>query len=184
MNDEGWRSPIFHHSSFISHPFHESRYCYNEGMTNEKTQFGGEESFAAPPERLFAVLTDLDTLAATIPDLVSSERPDPQTLKCVVKPKFSFLRATLRLTISLSDLVPPRSATMHVQAEGIGASMQVASSLEIEAAGAGSRMKWTGTIERMGGLMATIPVGLVKGAADQIIRQAWQQVRVRLGEAT
>lgn len=147
-----------------------------------QTQFGGEETFATSPERLFAVLTDLDTLAATIPDLVSSERPDPQTLKCVVKPKFSFLRATLRLTISLGDLVAPSSATMHVQAEGIGASMQVASSLSIEPEGAGSRMRWTGTIEHMGGLMATIPVGLVKGAADQIIRQGWQQLRRKLQE--
>lgn len=146
------------------------------------TQFGGEEIFAAPPERVFTVLTDLDTLADTIPDLVSSERPDPQTLKCVVKPKFSFLRATLRLTISLSDLAPPRSATMHVLAEGIGVSMQVASSLAIEPDGAGSRMRWSATIERMGGLMATVPVGLIRGAADQVIRQAWRQVRTKLDE--
>ncbi|HEV3343966.1 MAG TPA: SRPBCC domain-containing protein [Pirellulales bacterium] len=151
-------------------------------MATTQLEFGGEEEFSAPPERLFSVVTDLDTLAATIPDLVSSERPDPQTLKCVVKPKFSFLRATMRLTITLSDVVPPRSATMHVAAEGIGASMQVASSLTIEPEGTGSRMVWRARIERTGGLMASVPGGLVKGAADQVIRQGWQQVREKLGE--
>jgi carbon monoxide dehydrogenase subunit G len=151
-------------------------------MTTTQLEFGGEEIFSAPPERLFSVVTDLATLAATIPDLVSSERPNPQTLKCVVKPKFSFLRATMRLTITLSDVEPPRSATMHIAAEGIGASMQVASSLTIEPEGSGSRMIWRAKIERMGGLMATVPGGLVKGAADQVIRQAWQQVREKLGE--
>lgn len=146
------------------------------------TQFGGEELFKAEAQRLFAALTDLDTLAASIPDLVSAERPDPQTLKCVVKPRFSFLRATLRMTIRLSDLDPPHSANMRVESEGIGVSMQFVSSLAIESEGSGSRLRWTATIERAGGLMATVPAGLVKGAAEQIIRQAWQQVRMKLGE--
>ncbi|MGH7135519.1 MAG: SRPBCC domain-containing protein, partial [Pirellulales bacterium] len=106
-------------------------------------EFGGEEHFSAPPERLFAALTDLDTLAATIPDRVSSERPDARTLKCVVKPRFSFLRATLRLTISLSDLEPPRSAVMRVAGQGIGVSLEISSSLAIEPEGSGSRLHWT-----------------------------------------
>lgn len=153
-------------------------------MTAQPLEFGGEETFAASPERLFDVLTNVDVLAATIPDVVSSEKPDPQTLKCVVRPKFSFLRATMRLAIKLTDLVRPGSATMRVTAEGIGASMQVVSVLAIEPAEGGSRMKWTARIERMGGLLATVPGGLVKGAADQVIRQGWQQVRQRLGEAS
>jgi carbon monoxide dehydrogenase subunit G len=152
-------------------------------MEAQPLEFGGEEIFDASPERLFDVLTDVDTLAATIPDLVSSENPDRQTLKCVVKPKFSFLRASMRLTIQLTDLVPPGSATMRVTAEGIGASMQVVSALSIEPLASGSIMKWTARIERMGGLLATVPGGLVKGAADQVIRQGWQQVRQRLGES-
>ena len=152
-------------------------------MASDPSQFGGEEVFAAPPQRLFGVLTDLDTLAATIPDLVSSERPDAQTLKCVVKPRFSFLRATLRLAISLADIDPPRSATMHVAGQGIGVALEVTSSLNIEPDGSGSRLRWSARIDRRGGLMATVPAGLIQGSADQIIRQAWQQVRERLGEA-
>jgi 2-furoyl-CoA dehydrogenase large subunit len=151
-------------------------------MTSDTTQFGGEEVFEAAPERVFGVLTDLDTLAATIPDLVSSERPEAQTLKCVVKPRFSFLRATLRLTIRLDGLVPPRAATMHIGGQGIGVSLEVSSSLNIVPEGSGSRLHWNARIERAGGLMATVPGGLIKGAADQVIRQGWQQVRERLGE--
>ncbi len=72
--------------------------------------FGGEESFAAPPERLFGLLTDLDGLADTIPDLVSSHRVDDRTLECVVRPGFSFLRGTMRVTIRLGELnLPPES---------------------------------------------------------------------------
>lgn len=151
-------------------------------MVTPATQFGGEELFAASPERVFAVLTDLDALAASIPDLVSSERPDASTLRCVVKPGFSFLRGTLKLAITMADLQPPRSATMTVVAQGIGVSMQVRSSIEIEAAETGSRLRWSATLERMTGLLSSVSPGLVKAAADQTIRHAWQQARQRLGE--
>lgn len=143
-------------------------------------EFNGEELFDVPPERLFAAVTDLDTLAGAIPDLVSSERPDARTLRCVVKPSFSFLKATLRLTISLSDLQPPRAATLHIVGQGIGAALEISSSLEIEPHDHGTRLRWHARIDRAGGLMATVPAGLMKGAADQVIRQGWRQVRERL----
>jgi carbon monoxide dehydrogenase subunit G len=151
-------------------------------MSTRPTEFGGEESFAAAPARLFAVLTDLDTLAAAIPDLVSSERPDERTLKCVVKPGFSFLRGTLKLSITLADSQPSESASMQVAAQGIGVAMHIVSQLKIAADGAGSRLTWSARIERMSGLVATISPSLVRAAADQTIRHAWRQVRTRLGE--
>ncbi|HEX5444636.1 MAG TPA: SRPBCC domain-containing protein [Pirellulales bacterium] len=151
-------------------------------MTTPTAQFGGEEKFAAPPERLFAMLTDLDALAASIPDLVSADRPDANTLHCVVKPGFSFLRGTLRLAIAVEDVQPPRSAAMTIAAHGIGVSMQVRSSIEVEPADTGSRLRWTASLERMTGLLSSVSPGLVKAAADQTIRHAWRQVRQRLGE--
>lgn len=155
---------------------------YNFHMTTPAAEFGGEELFAATPERVFAVLADLDALAASIPDLVSADRPDANTLRCVVKPGFSFLRGTLKLAITMTDIAPPRSAAMTVAAQGIGVSMQVRSSIEIEPAGAGSRLVWSATLERMTGLLGSVSPGLVKAAADQTIRHAWRQVRQRLGE--
>ena len=62
-------------------------------------EFGGTEQFAAEPEKLYALLTDLDAMAGTIPDLVSAERVELRTLKCVVRPGFSFLRGTMRLPL-------------------------------------------------------------------------------------
>lgn len=148
-------------------------------MTN-LPEFHGEEFFEAPPEHVFDAVTDLDTLAGTIPDLVSAERADARTLKCVVKPHFSFLKATLRLTIKLSDLHRPHSATMSIAGQGIGASLEISSSFTVEPHASGTRLCWTARIERTGGLMATVPAGLLKGAADQVIRQGWQQVRERV----
>ena len=149
------------------------------GTTNE---FGGEERFLAPPETLYALLTDLDALSATIPDLVSSERVDERTLKCVVRPGFSFLRGTMKLSIALGETNPPNTAAMTVSAQGIGVSMDVASRLNVSPDGDGSRLVWTARIEQLKGLISAVSPGLIQAAADQVIRHAWSQVRKQLGE--
>lgn len=149
------------------------------GATNE---FGGEERFAATPEKLYGLLTNLDAMSATIPDLVSAERVDARTLKCVVRPGFSFLRGTMKLTLTLGETSPPSSAAMTVSAQSIGVAMDVASQLSISPDGSGSRLLWTARIEKLKGLISAVSPGLIKAAADQVIRHAWSQVRKQLGE--
>ncbi len=153
-------------------------------MTQAHSEFGGQEHFHAEPARLFDALTDLDMLAANVPDLVSTEKPDPRTLKCVIKPGFSFLRGTLKITISLTRLERPTAAAMIIAAQGIGAAMTIVSEMTISPEASGSLLDWRAKIERVSGLMATIPSALVKAAADQTIRQGWQRVRERLGEGS
>jgi len=144
--------------------------------------FGGEESFESPPAQLFAALTDLDQLAASIPDLTSSQRIDKQTMECVVRPGFSFLRGTMRLRIVVADLIVPESARMEIDARGIGTSMQVISQLRLTPEGSGTRLLWTAEIVQLTGLVATVSSALVTAAADQVIRHGWAEVRKRLGE--
>ena len=148
----------------------------------DKIEFGGEERFASPPEKVYRLLTDLDVMAATIPDVVSSEKVDDNTLKCVVRPGFSFLRGKLKLAISLAETHPPQSAVMNVSGQGIGVSMDVVSRLNLAAEGDGTLLTWSASVEQLKGLIAAVSPSLIKAAADQVIRHAWKQVRTQLGE--
>lgn len=145
-------------------------------------QFGGEELFAAPPERVYALLTDLDGLPASIPDLASSKRLDERTLEAVVRPGFSFLRGTMKLKISLVELTPPSAATLKIDAAGIGVGMKVTSQMKLEptADGAQTKLAWQADVSDLKGLVATISPGLVRAAADQVIRHGWQQMHAKL----
>ena len=96
-------------------------------MSTAPLTFGGEETARRAAGAGFRPLTDLDQLAATIPDLVSAEKTDDRTLQCVVRPGFSFLRGTLRVTIVLGEIQRPDSATMHVAAKGIGTQIGIES---------------------------------------------------------
>ena len=128
-------------------------------------EFGGEERFASPPEKVFSLSTDLDAMAATIPDLVSSEKVDANTLKCVVRPGFSFLRGTMRLAIALGETIPPERATMTVAAQGIGVSMAVVSQLNIAPdEDGGAVLAWNARIEELKGLISAVsPRGPFEG---------------------
>jgi len=145
-------------------------------------EFAGEEHFQASSERVFALLTDLDAMAGTIPDLVSSERAGDHTLKCVVRPGFSFLRGTMKLQIDLADLQPPERAVMQVAAQGIGVSMRIVSQLQVTPEGSGAKLVWSAQVDQLKGLVAALSPSLIKAAADQVIRHAWTQVRKQLGE--
>jgi hypothetical protein len=152
-------------------------------MATAPLTFGGEETLAAPPERVFNLLTDLDQVAATIPDLVSSEKVDDRTLECVVRPGFSFLRGTLRVTVVLGQIQRPAHAAMHVSAKGIGTQIGIESRIQLADDPAGTKLTWTAEIVELKGLAATIGRSLISAAADQVIRRAWQRVREQLDRA-
>jgi carbon monoxide dehydrogenase subunit G len=149
-------------------------------MSREAITFGGEEHFAATPERVFALLTDLDALARLMPDLVSAKRIDDRTLECVVRPGVSFLRGTLRLNIRLVDLKAPESAAMHMSAQGIGTKIGVESTLSLRSEPAGTRLEWSSKVVELSGLVATISRGLIVAAAGQQIREMWQRIQAEL----
>lgn len=149
-------------------------------MPTAPLTFGGEEILPAAPERVFDLLTNLEQLSATIPDLVSAERTDDRTLQCVVRPGFSFLRGTLRVTIVLGELHRPDSAAMHVAAKGIGTQIGVASQIRISPDPAGAKLAWTAEVTELKGLAATVGRTLISAAADQVIHTAWQRVREAL----
>jgi carbon monoxide dehydrogenase subunit G len=153
-------------------------------MTAPLEPFAGEEKFTAPPARLYTCLTDLDSLARTIPDLVSSTRIDERTLRCTVRPNFAFIRATMQLTFTIGETVPDSTIVLAISSQGIGAAMDVGCRLQIAEDPAGSRLTWTASVNRLSGLIAAVSPALIRGAADKVIRDGWARVRQHVEKPT
>lgn len=143
-------------------------------------EFSGEERFEQDADRVFAVVTDLGLLAQNIPDLVSYDLVSDQRLKCVVRPGFSFLRMTMKTEIDLIGDPAARAADLRVRSQGIGASMEIESRLQVAEAAPGSVLNWSARVVKTTGLVATVSPDLVRAAAEQVIRNGWQRVRERL----
>jgi carbon monoxide dehydrogenase subunit G len=149
-----------------------------------KLQLAGTESFDAPSEAVFDLLTDLDQLALNIPDLESSQRLDDRTLACVVRPGFSFMRGKVNLTIRLLEIRRPETATLSTEMKGIGQSMQAESSIALRPMPAGSQLDWEVRVNELKGLIATVSPSLVKAAAERIIVQSYEKIRQKLSGQT
>lgn len=146
-------------------------------MPNPKLEFSGTEQFAAPPEQVFAAVTDLDKMVNHIPDLQSYERIDEGTLQCVVRPGFSFFRGKANLTIRVLDTKPPESAAMRTEMKGIGQGMTMMSNLQVTPHDEGCTVTWQAQVTEVKGLLVTVPSGLIRGAAEKIVAASWEKVR-------
>ncbi|HZZ72627.1 MAG TPA: SRPBCC domain-containing protein [Pirellulales bacterium] len=143
--------------------------------------FSGIEVFSLGVEKLFAVVTDLELLAAAVPDVSAAQRVDERTLRCVVRPGFAFLRGTLKTVIQIAELQPPAAAVLQIHSTGIGATVGITSRLQLVAQGAETtELHWSAEVTELKGLVATLSRPLIHAAAERTISGVWQQLRARL----
>src|SRR5262245_18183200 len=112
------------------------------------TTVEGERVIAAPPERVFAALTDTDVVA-TAPPLIRSHREvDEDHWEAKVKAPIPFApKVSVRFVVT--ERRPPEHAA--IQTHGGGA--HVLSSFDLEADGDGTRVHWRAQIQ-LSGLLA------------------------------
>jgi carbon monoxide dehydrogenase subunit G len=143
-------------------------------------RFEGDRDFLQPPADLFALLADARFLVQCVPDveLVTSQAPDRAVM--VLRPGFSFVRGTLEVTMQVVDAVAPVSARVLLHSKGIGSSSDVEATLELAPREAGTRVHWTAEVKSLGGLLKMVPHGLVRGAAEKVINDAWNRLSQKL----
>lgn len=145
--------------------------------------FSGETHLPFPPDRVFAALRELEGVARQMPDVASVERVDASTLKLVVKPGFSFLRGTLRVTMSIEEVEAGRSLVQTARSEGIGMSMTIRSRISLAAAEGGTTASWLAEVVERKGLVSAVGPSLIQAAANKVLADGWAAVSRTL-EAT
>jgi carbon monoxide dehydrogenase subunit G len=143
-------------------------------------RFEGDRDFRQPPAELWARLTDARFLVQCIPDVESVTEAQPDRAALVLRPGFSFVRGTLDVTLRVVDAVAPHSARLLLQSKGIGTSSDVEAALALAPAGAGTRVHWVVEVKALGGLLKMVPPGLIRGAAEKVVGDAWNAVAERL----
>jgi carbon monoxide dehydrogenase subunit G len=108
----------------------------------------GERRFAAPPERVFALLTNPDIIASAIPAVRGHTVIDRDHWRAKVKPPLPFAPA---LTISFEVLERREPEHAALRAHGPGA--DVTSRFELAADDGGTLMRWR-TELHLSGLLA------------------------------
>ena len=116
------------------------------------TTVAGERRFQAPPERVFALLTDPAVIASALPAVRSHTVLDDDHWEAKVKPPLP-LAPSIRIRFEVQERRPPEHAAMH--AHGGGA--DVHSTFDLAPDGEGTVMRWraelrlSGVLERVAG---------------------------------
>ena len=143
-------------------------------------QFEGDRDLAPPPAAVWARLGDARFLVTCIPDVESVAKSEPSEAVCTIRPGFAFVRGTLELTIRVTEAVPEQSVKVLVRGKGIGNTSAVEALLTLAPQEAGTRVHWQAQVTELGGLLKMVPQGLVRGAAQKVVADAWAAVEQRL----
>lgn len=146
-------------------------------------EFSGTEAIGVPADQVYNKLIDMDFVKAGIPDLVSADKVSDSEMRCKVKPAVSFLRGTLDVIFQLAERNKP-SAKMSVKGKGIGASLEIETTMHVRSTGDGStcEVEWTSEVVQLGGLLKAVSKGLIEGLATKVSRQVWDDLKKRLEE--
>ena len=132
------------------------------------TTIEGERVVDAPPERVFAALTDPDVVAEAVPLIRSHREVDEDHWEAKVKAPIRFAPS-----VSIRFVVTERRAPEHAAIQTHGGGAHVVSSFDLEPDGnGGTRVHWRAQIQ-LSGLLA--PFGghglepLARRAADRVL---------------
>lgn len=142
--------------------------------------FDGERGLPLPPQQLWPKMRDAAFLVQCIPDGTVAGTPTRDHAECSVRPGLSFVRGSLESTIDILAASEPSSVKIQLGSKGVGTSSEVVVHLAIEAKDETSWIKYHAEVTRLGGLLKAIPGGLIRGAAQKIIEQVWENVGKRL----
>ena len=152
-------------------------------MSNHEP-FNGIEILKASPRRVHEFLVNLEELVKIVPGLVKSERTSDDTVKTTVRPGFSFIRTNLKQDFTLVEHVPHERVIIDVHAKGIGTAFSVKSTMDLSPHedGESTKLEWEAEIMKMTGLVAALGTTIIRSAADQVIKQGFEAMRIAIGE--
>jgi carbon monoxide dehydrogenase subunit G len=142
--------------------------------------FEGDKDLAKSPSELYGLLSDARFLVQCIPGGQPVGEADPDRGVCKVKPALSFVTGSLEVTAQVVERVPETSVRVSLRSKGIGSSSDVETVLTLTPQEGGTRLHWAADVTRLGGLLKAVPSGLIRGAAQKVIGEVWDNVEAKL----
>src|SRR5262245_33414700 len=142
--------------------------------------FEGVKELPLPPAAVFAKLSDARFLVECVPGREATGTVDARQAVLTQKPGLAFIRGTLEVTIRVVEANPETGIRYAMSSKGIGSTSEVETTVTLTPGGAGTQAAWRTQIKSLGGLLKMVPAGLIRGAAQKMIADVWQEVEKRL----
>lgn len=130
----------------------------------------GSHEISAPPDRVFAVLTDPKCLARVMPGCKKLEATGDDTYKLVLMAGVGPIKGEYEGTVQLADIDAPSSYRMIVDAKGKTGFVTGAGTVQLAENGSGTTVTYTGDVT-IGGKIAAVGQRMHSSAAKLMTRQ-------------
>jgi 2-furoyl-CoA dehydrogenase large subunit len=140
----------------------------------------GETVVPAPPEQVWRTMLDPDELAAVIPGCHSLEADGEDSYRAEVTLGVGPVRGRFLANVALSDLEPPRAATLSGGLAGPLGSSRGNARVRLEPQADGTRVSYDYEVE-VTGKVAAVGGRMLEGAARLLIRQFFERLAAQVG---
>lgn len=140
----------------------------------------GTEVIAAPPEKVWAFVTDAESVASCTPGVESVRILEPdRRFEVVGGVKLGTVGLKAKTVIEWTDLVELEMARMKLRGRGPGTTIDGVSELRLRAVEGGTALDWKGSVQ-IRGTLAALAARLLKPVTERVLREFFAEMKARI----
>ena len=135
-------------------------------------RFSGSFDVVHPPAEVYGLLADPNRFAPLLPDFESVEKTGEDLYIVKLRVGISHIRGTASLRLRLAEANPPVHAVYEGKGDVPGGITTLRAGFDLESAGSGTRVNWTGRAQiagRLAGLAGGLLEPLARKNLDKLI---------------
>ncbi len=143
-------------------------------------EFSGTQTVAAPIEKVWAFLMDVNNVAACAPGFQSLEVLEDEHWKAVVAVGVGAVKAKFTLDITRPEMQEPEHMTMKGRGKAPGSAVDLFGDMHLTSLESGeTRMDWKATVA-ISGTIASVGARLLQGTAERLTGQFFDCLKTKL----
>jgi carbon monoxide dehydrogenase subunit G len=143
-------------------------------------KLSGEYTLPAPPEKVWALLTDPQRLAKLLPGCERLEPDGPDRFKAAIKFGLAAISGKYTGTVEFLEKKPHTSMLMKIAGKGLPGFVDGSGRIEMAGLKNGQTdLRYTGDAQ-VGGMIASVGQRMIEGAAKKIVDQFFAGVAEEL----
>ena len=143
-------------------------------------EFTGTQTIAAPIEKVWAFLYDVNQVAACAPGFQSLEVLEDEHWKAVVGVGVGAVKAKFTLDVTRPEMEEPEHMTMKGRGKAPGSAVDLSGDMRLTAVDDGqTRMDWGASVV-VSGTIASVGARLLQGTAEKLTGQFFDCLKSKL----
>ena len=146
-------------------------------------EFSGTQTMAAPIEKVWAFLEDVNNVASCAPGFQSMEVLGEEHWKAVVGVGIGAVKAKFTMDVTRPEKEEPNHMTMKGRGKAPGSAVDLSGDMRLTALdGNQTQMDWKASVV-VSGTIASVGARLLQGVAERLTGQFFDCLRSKLGSA-